>query len=75
MSRKIELVYFKKSGKYYSESSYMSEFYNDYEVYVEVGTMWKFPGLSGGWEGTILVQPEDGVPALITAKRNVECES
>lgn len=63
--RKIHLTYFKPSGKYYSEGDYTSEHLHEWMIYDEVLKMEKYPGLVGGWEGFILVQPEDGAPAIV----------
>lgn len=63
--RKIHLTYFKPSGKYYSEGEYNSDQLYEWEIYDEVRKMQKYPGLMGGWEGYILVSPENGVPAIV----------
>jgi hypothetical protein len=67
--RKVTLTYFKPSGKYYCDGEYESILDLDFEIYEEVRTLRyhkHLPGLSSGtWVGNILVQPEDGVKALI----------
>lgn len=70
MSRVVDLVYFKPSGKYYSQGSYTSDLEWDYQIYGEIRKWGKgslsLPGLiSTEWDGYILVTPKDGVPALI----------
>lgn len=70
--RAVKLTYFKKHGKYYTDETYISEYNFDYDIYTEI-RLWhvvedgnNLPGLStNSWDGYILVQPEDGVPALI----------
>lgn len=64
--RKVHLIYFKESGKYYSEGDYESECLYEFQIYGEVRTMDSHPGLINPWHnGAILVEPEDGVPALV----------
>jgi len=65
---KVKLTYFKDSGKYYSEARYASMNEFDYLVYREVREMVErgdLPGLRAGARFTVLVQPGDGVPALV----------
>lgn len=66
----VNLTYFKRSGKYYTEAAYESLNTLAFEVYKEVRDMVDsktLPGLNEGHSDFIvLVQPEDnGVPALI----------
>lgn len=72
--RKVTLVYFKESGKYYSEGEYLTDKKFDFEIYREV-RFWSenkietLPNLSSNrWNGFILVQPQDGVMGLIDLK-------
>lgn len=70
--RLVKLTYFKSSGKYYSHATYSSSLKFDYEIYEEVRKM--IAGYNGGlpglstttWKHNILIEPENGVPALIT---------
>ncbi len=68
---RVKLIYFKESGKYYTEATYCSDFgiLKSYEIYNEVRFMnitGTLPGLqSGRWDYTILVSIENGVPAVI----------
>jgi len=70
---KVKLTYFNPSGKYYTEDSYDTKYLYPWEIYREVRdwaegslTLEHMPGLaSATWEGFILVQQDDGVPALI----------
>ena len=68
---KVKLTYFKKSGKYYTEAEYDSEYKTreDWLVFQEVSLFQrdrKLPGLSSGtWNGYVLVSPLYGVPALL----------
>jgi hypothetical protein len=43
----IELTYFKKSGKYYTQGKYESEFTQMHDVFDEVRSMPYLPGLVG----------------------------
>lgn len=72
--REIKLTYFKKSGKYYCEAGYISNKIYEFEVYDEVRQMannGNLPGLSSGGKSSgfiILVEPIDGVPAIVYEK-------
>lgn len=58
MPHKVELTYFKQSGKYYSSGDYLSEKKDLWEIWDEVRQMVKdkqLPGLIGGQEFYILV--------------------
>lgn len=72
--RNVKLTYFKESGKYYSSAEYGSELELDYEIYEEVrkmvlGYRGGLPGLSTTtWKYYILVEPENGVPALLDVR-------
>lgn len=64
---KVNLTYFKQSGKYYSSGEYVSKCKDFWEVYTEVNTlreMGKLPGLrdNGGSEFTIHIGFEDDAP-------------
>jgi hypothetical protein len=51
MSYKVELEYFKRGGKYYSEGSYVTEKGEMFEIFQEVGDMHlngRLPGLVEG---------------------------
>ena len=63
----INLTYFKKSGKYYGEGAYESNFKQMFEVFDEVRILPLHPGLSGRWDGPILVtcDSETGCPGLV----------
>lgn len=63
----VKLTYFKKSGKYYGEGEYETKFNQMFEVFDEVRTLPFHPGLSGRWDGPILVtcDSETGYPELI----------
>lgn len=67
--RHVKLIYFKKSGKYYSEGKYTSEKDLDFELFAEVGQMLengRLPDLvDGAKEFIVLVLVDNGVPALI----------
>jgi hypothetical protein len=69
MERYVKLTYFKKSGKYYCEGSFFSENEFDFEIYDQVRMMnihEQLPDLdSGAWGGFILVDPENGVKAIV----------
>ncbi len=64
---KVNITYFKNSGKYYDDGEYESSFSfgESWKIYDEVRAFQSsgiLPGLSSGkWEGYILVNPEDGV--------------
>lgn len=69
---KVNLTYFKPSGKYYTSGSYFSEQSMAYNIYVEVEEWRRYfhkedlPGLNvDSWEGYILVSPENNVPCLL----------
>ena len=65
----VTLTYFKDSGKFYTRGRYTSQLEFDFDVYKEVRVFREIgilPDLaSGKWHGHILVEIEDGVPALI----------
>ena len=69
MGKQVELVYYKDSGKYYTQDIYFSDWTFDFDIFSEVRLKAKnkwLPGLeSGSWTGYILVKPLDGVTALI----------
>ena len=46
----VKLTYFKKSGKYYTKGSYMSDYKLIYHICEDIRNMEKHPGLSGKWE-------------------------
>ena len=69
---KVNLTYFKPSGKYYTSGAYNSEFtlgiyiYKEIEFWSNKVDLGPLPGLSSQyWDGYILVEPEDGVPAIV----------
>lgn len=78
MITKFKLIYFKESGKYYSEATVEWECRTfDGGVYMpdvcskvrqfrkrDQGNV-PLPGLCGGWDGPILIDTEFGVPCLI----------
>ncbi len=78
----VEVTYFKKSGKFYTRSSFDREFssgvgyMNDMVEYIEGilkgnGDV-KLPGLqSHTWDGYIVVDCEKGFPTLIKPERYV----
>lgn len=72
----VKLTYFKSSGKYYTHGNYESDIELEYgfNIYKEVRAFNNngiLPGLSSGvWHGYILVNPVDGVPALIDLCEN-----
>lgn len=79
--KKVKLTYFKSSGKYYTEGVYNSDQEFNFDIYPEVRawavgslTLGHLPGLSSRtWQGYILVEPLDGVPALIdTVLRDIQ---
>ena len=56
---KVELIYFKESGKYYSEGSYESEHEFFYDIVDEIKIMLargKRPGLVDGHEFNVLAE-------------------
>ena len=74
---KIKLTYFKPSGKYYAEGElefavsvcigsegvpYMQDIFDYVREVRETGPL---PGLSGKWDGPILVDCDEGYPGLI----------
>ena len=63
---RVQLTYFKPSGKYYTDGSYDSQLEDFYNVIEEVRQMRrsKLPGLIGGWTGAVLVAV-DGLPHLL----------
>jgi hypothetical protein len=69
---KVELTYFKESGKYYTSAEYDTTQRWMFEIFDEV-RQWKeekikLPGLIGTWSGPILVEVpehEHNHPALI----------
>lgn len=79
---KIDLKYFKPSGKFYSEGTYKGEFTDCgtkghpscymTEVVDEINHKRRsggpLPGLNGVWSSYILVDCEDGFPVLITPR-------
>lgn len=69
---KIQLTYFKKSGKFYSSGDFVSDKLYMFDVFDEVKLMKdqnKLPDLqSGSWDGPILVNSEthpNAYPGLI----------
>ena len=69
---KINLIYFKSSGKYYETSSFQTNKAYMFEVFDQVKELKaaaKLPGLiSGDWDGPILVNSDDhpnAYPGLI----------
>lgn len=67
--RKVMLTYFKPSGKYYTDGDYTTDLKFEWDIFSEVRNFktGEFPGMSDNclWSGYILVQPENGFPALI----------
>lgn len=66
--RMVVLVYFKGTGKFYTNAAYVSEKETDYEIYDEVKTKQlenDLPGITGSWDGYCLVDPESGVRCLL----------
>lgn len=68
--RDVALTYFTNTGKYYADGKYNSRYEYDFEIYREVKEMtedsFPLPGLlSERWDGYILVEPENGVPAIV----------
>lgn len=64
----VHLIYFKPTGKYYSEGLYETKLVNMFEIYDEVEKMKIHPALSYKWDGIILVEvPEhpNNCPKLI----------
>lgn len=76
--KRVKLTYFKSSGKYYSRAFYGTDLKLDYEIYEEVRKMVNgynggLPGLSTTtWKDYILVEPEDGVSALLDIRKMVD---
>lgn len=68
----VKLTYFKQTGKYYSEGAYESLNQYAFEVFNEVKEMLatkRLPDLvEGHSDFIVLVEPEDGPPALIGLK-------
>ena len=58
---KVNLTYFKDGGKYYSSGYYMSDYLPIHEIWDEVKTMKKHPGLIGVWSGLILIDVENHI--------------
>lgn len=77
----IRIVYFKPSGKFYTEAKATREFrmvgnshnvcnMSDVTAWIrglrDAGGQEALPGLSGsGWDGPILIDSDDGFPCLI----------
>lgn len=67
---KVELTYFKKSGKYYTDGSYITQKKEVFEIHDEVREMKKnkeLPGIIGN-EFTVHIdipEHQDNVPRLI----------
>lgn len=60
---KVNLTYFKESGKYYGEGSYMEDYLSLFEIWDRVVDMEVHPGLSGKWGGWILIEVLDHIHA------------
>lgn len=73
---KIQITYFKSSGKFYTNDEYETEKKTMFEVCDEVRQMnrdGKLPGLVGGWQYDILVDSKDhplAVPCLLKPAAN-----
>lgn len=57
----VKLTYFKETGKYYSEESYMEDYIPLFEIWDRIRNMEKLPGLTGKWDGPILVNVPDHI--------------
>ncbi len=57
-------MYFKESGKFYSDGAYLTLHKDIYAVADEIRAMDKHPGLVSRWKGDIMIQFM-GVPHLI----------
>jgi len=77
---KIKLLYFKPSGKFYSEGTHQGNFDSCSDgnvLYMQSVVDWvkslrnkgPLPGLSGGWDGPILVDCDAGYPCLILPEK------
>lgn len=84
---KFRLVYFKDTGKLYTEANvdwavrysrhddslpptpYMPDAFAKVRGLRDTGGQGALPGLSGGWDGPILVDCDDGYPGLILPHR------
>jgi len=68
---KVELTYFKKSGKYYTTGEYETDKDYLHEIFIEVRQMMcdgDCPGLNGAGEFTVLIDVPEHVynhPALV----------
>lgn len=69
---KVKLTYFKSSGKFYDRAEYETDKEYPWEIYQEIRNWFQFhyfsslPGrTSQHWDGYILVEPENEVPALV----------
>jgi hypothetical protein len=58
---RVNLTYFKVSGKYYEEGSYMEDYLPIYQIWERVEEMEKLPGLNGKWKGLILIDVPDHI--------------
>lgn len=66
----VKLTYFKRSGKYYSEGSYQTNYKHNYEIYDEVRTKLNSGNLPGlvehhSTDYLVLVEYRNGVPGLV----------
>lgn len=67
--RKVNLTYFKRTGKYYTHGSYTSKKEQDFEIYGEVRHMnergW-LPEVKS-WDGYILVEASEYAKQIVFA--------
>jgi len=66
----VVLTYFSITGKYHTNSAYISEMEDDIKIYNEVMKMWrdnKLPGINIPelWQGYCLIDPERGIRYLL----------
>jgi hypothetical protein len=72
---KVNLIYYKKNGKYYGEGTYMEDYWPLYLIWEKIEKMEKHPGLLGRWDGIISVDVPEHInshPHLIMMKKGIK---
>jgi len=59
----VKLIYYKSSGKYYAEGSYMEDYIPLFEIWERVKNMKEHPELRSQWSGIISVDVPDHINA------------
>ena len=60
---RVDLTYFKESGKYYTSGYYMEDYIPLFAIWDRVAEMRQHPNLSGKWDGLILVECKEHIHA------------